>query len=495
MALALAVLATALDMTVLNIALPTLAADLHAGTSVLQWFASAYTLTVAAVMLPIGALGDRHGRRKLLLAALVVFAGASVWCAYSGSSAELIAARVALGLGGATIMPLSMAQMPVLFPDARERDRAMAVWIGALALGSALGPLVGGWLLSNFWWGAVFIINVPLALVGIVAVITLVPESRSSTPLPLDLPGTVLSSLGLVGVTYGFIRAGAQGWGDPVVAASLVAGFVALVLFVIWQRRARHALIDLNLFSDAGFRWGTIYSVLNAFAMFGLVFTVPMYFQGVLGTDAFGSGLRLLPMIAGMLVANGSADPLREKLGTRTVLFAGFAITAVGMTLGAFTTTTDGFWYSAMWTALQGAGLGLVMITSTSLALGSLDKERSGVGSALITMLRNAGMTLGPAVLGTVAMTRYHERLGALDTAPVRDSVIAGASVADRLHDTAMLAHVRSAFMSGMSLLLAVCAGICVLSAGLVVMRTRRTVAASPAADERERELQARRAR
>ncbi len=473
-ALALAVLATALDMTVLNVALPTLAHDLNANTSVLQWFASAYTLTVSAVMLPIGALGDRFGRRKLLLAALLVFGLASAWCAYSTSSGELIAARVALGIGGAAIMPLSMAQMPVLFPNPRERDRAMSVWIAALAVGMPLGPLLGGWLLEHFWWGSVFIINVPLTIIAIAAVVALVPESRSSAARRLDLLGTALSSLGLVGVTYGFIRAGEQGWSDPLVAVSLVAGVVFLSLFIVWQRRARHALIDLSLFSDNGFRWGTLYSVLNAFAMFGVVFTVPMYFQGVLGTDAFGSGLRLLPMVAGMLVANGVSEPLKNKLGARTVLLAGFGISAAGMVLGAFTTASTGYWFTGVWTAVLGVGIGLVMITSMALALGSLDEERSGVGSALITVLRNAGMTLGPAVLGTVAMTRYHDQLGALDTEPVRDSVIAGVGVANQAHDGAMLAQVHSAFMSGMSLLLAICAGICVVSVGLVAITTRR---------------------
>lgn len=487
-ALAFAVLATALDMTVLNVALPTLAADLGANTSVLQWFASAYMLTVAAVMLPIGALGDRYGRRKLLLAALVVFGLASVWCAYSSSSGELIAARVALGLGGAAIMPLSMAQMPVLFPEPKERDRAMAVWLAALTLGMPLGPLLGGWLLEHFWWGSVFIINVPLTAVSIAAVITLVPESRSSTAVPLDLLGAVLSGFGLVGITYGFIRAGEQGWGDPLVAAALLAGAVLAVLFVAWQRRARHGLVDLSLFADDGFRWGTLYSVLNAFAMFGIVFTVPMYFQGVLGTDAFGSGLRLLPMIAGTLAANGFAEVLKEKLGTRTVLLAGFGTTAVGLVLGAFATESTGFGYVALWTTIAGAGLGLVMITSMALALGSLTPERSGVGSALITVLRNVGMTLGPAILGTVALARYRAQLGAHDTPPIRDSVMAGAGVANQLHDSDLLAQVRSAFMSGMSLLLVVCAVICVLSMGLVAVTTKRA-AAPLGADQPEAEV------
>jgi EmrB/QacA subfamily drug resistance transporter len=404
---------------------------------------------------------------------LLVFGAGSAWCAFSASSAELIAARVALGLGGAAIMPLSMAQMPVLFPDARERDRAMAVWIGALALGMPLGPLAGGWLLDHFWWGSVFLINVPLTAAGIAAVIAWVPESRSTTALPLDLPGTVLSGLGLAGVTYGFIRAGAQGWGSPLTAAALLAGAVLLVLFIAWQHRARHPLIDLGLFADRGFRWGTLYAVLNAFVMFAVVFTVPTYFQAILGTGAFGSGLRLLPMVAGVLAANGLAEPLKQRLGTRTVLLTGFAISTIGMVAGAFTTASTKYWYPAAWTAVLGAGLGLVMITATALAVGSLTAERSGSGSAVITVLRNAGATLGPAVLGTVAITRYHNRLGTLDTSPIRDSVIAGIGVAQHLHDTAMLTHIQSAYISGMSLLLAISAGICALSMGLVAITTK----------------------
>ena len=476
-ALALAVLATALDLTILNVALPTLAGDLHATTTDLQWFSAAYMLTVAAFMLPIGALGDRYGRRKFLAAALVVFGLASAWCAYSGSSNELIAARIALGLGGATIMPLSMAQMPVLFPDVRERDRATAVWIAALAVGMPLGPLLGGWLLQHYWWGSVFIINVPLTLVGLAAVLTLVPESRSATALPPDLIGTVLSSLGLVGITYGFIRAGQEGWGDALVSATVVAGVVLIALFVVQQRRVRHGLIDLNLFADRAFRWGSVYAVLNAFVMGGLVFTVPLYFQGVLGADAFGSGLRLLPMVAGMLVANGCADLLKTKLGARPTLIGGFGISAVGMVLGAFTKSSMGYWYSGVWTTILGLGLGLVMITATNLALGSLTAERSGVGSAVITVLRNAGMTLGPAVLVTVVANRYHEQLGAANRPPVNESVIAGVGVADQAHDEALLDHVRSAFTSGMDLLLVIGAGICVVSVGLVAVTLRRATA------------------
>jgi EmrB/QacA subfamily drug resistance transporter len=473
-ALALAVLATALDMTIINVALPTLARDLDASRSAQQWFTSAYTLTVAAVMLPIGSLGDRYGRRKVLLAALVVFGLASAWCAYSDSSTELIIARVALGLGGATIMPLSMAQMPILFPDTRQRDRAMGIWIGALTVGMPLGPLLGGWLLDHFWWGSVFLINVPLTIVALIAVIALVPESRSSTAHRFDPAGIVLSTLGLIGITYGSIRAGQLGWADPQVPATIVAGVAFLVVFIAWQRRTPHPLIDLSLFTDRGFRWGTLYSVLNAFAMFALVFTVPTYFQGVLGADAFGSGLRLLPMVAGMLAANGLAEPLKTRLGLRPVLLGGFGLSTIGMILGAFTTASSSYWYPAVWTAILGAGLGLVMITSTTLALGSLTAERSGIGSALITVLRNAGMTLGPAILGTIALNRYHAQLGAQDVPPIRDNVIAGVRAATHAHNHALLVHVQNAFMNGMSLLLAIAAGICLLSIGFVAITTRR---------------------
>ena len=227
-----------LDLTVLNLALPTLARDLHASTDDLQWFASAYSLVVSAALLPAGLLGDRFGRKRVLLIALAVFGASSAACAYAGSSGALIAARAFLGLGAAAILPLSLSVLPVFFTD-DERPRAIAVIMGATFLGYPVGPLLGGWLLDSFWWGSVFLINVPVVVLALIAVAALLPESRAATRPGLDIPGVILSSAGLAGLTYGFIKAGQDGWGAAIALAAMGGGAVVLAGFVAWEWRGR----------------------------------------------------------------------------------------------------------------------------------------------------------------------------------------------------------------------------------------------------------------
>src|SRR5712692_9473950 len=222
-ALSLSVLVVGLDLTVLNLALPTLAGDLHASTGDLQWFIDAYSLVLAAALLPAGLLGDRFGRKKLLTDALVLFGVASLACAYAGSAGELIAARAVLGLAAAVILPLSLAVLPVLF-TAEERPRAIAAVGGATFLGYPIGPILGGWLLDHFWWGSVFLINLPVVVIAIVAVVFLMPESRGERRQRVDLTGIVVSSAGLTSLTYGLIRAGGNGWTDPTAVATMAAG-------------------------------------------------------------------------------------------------------------------------------------------------------------------------------------------------------------------------------------------------------------------------------
>ena len=220
-ALALSVLVVGLDLTVLNLALPTLGTDLHASTSDLQWFVDSYSLVLAALLLPAGLLGDRFGRKKILVPALVLFGLASLACAYSHTSGELVAARAVLGVGAAVIMPLSLAVIPVLFTPA-ERQKAIAVVMAAVFIGYPLGPILGGWLLDTFWWGSVFLINVPVIVLALIAVVLLMPESRSEHRPRLDLVGVVVSSAGLVALVYGFIKAGQDGWSDATALATIV---------------------------------------------------------------------------------------------------------------------------------------------------------------------------------------------------------------------------------------------------------------------------------
>jgi MFS transporter, DHA2 family, multidrug resistance protein len=488
-ALALSVLVVGLDLTVLNLALPTLGVDLHASTSDLQWFVDSYSLVLAAALLPAGVLGDRLGRKKMLTGALVLFGLASLACAYSRSAGELVAARAVLGLGAAVILPLSLAVLPVLFRP-EERQKAIAVVMAAVFLGYPLGPLLGGWLLDNFWWGSVFLINVPVIVLALIAVAVLMPESRSELRPRLDTIGALISSLGLTALVYGVIKAGENGWTNVTALATMAAGVAVLAVFVAWEQRVTRRpdgqpLVQLTLFRSAGFTWGTILATLVSFALFGILFAMPLYFRDVRGLDSLGAGVRLLPMIGGMVVGmlagtrmqtppksgDAAAPP---RVGAKALVTAGFAVMAAALAAGAFTTISSGTGYGAAWFGVAGAGLGLAMPAAMNAALGALSAERSGAGSALITAMRQVGAALGAAILGTVLSSAYQARLDlaglpAAAASTVRSGVPGGIEVARRLGSAPLLHSVQSAFVHGLDVMLWCCAGIALASALLAL--------------------------
>jgi len=494
-AIAASVLVVGLDLTVLTLALPTISGDLHASTSDLQWILDSYSLVLAAVMLPAGLLGDRFGRKKVLLAALVLFGVSSAACAYATSVGELIAARAMLGIGAAAIFPLSLAVIPVLFTQ-EERQKAIALIASATFISFPIGPIVGGYLLDHFWWGSVFLINVPVVVLALVAVVVLLPESRSEQRPRVDFAGVLLSSAGLTGLTYGFIRVGQTSWTNAAALATIAAGLVVLAVFVAWERRLTRwvfgsasvrPLIELGLFRSAGFTWGTALATLVSFAMFGIFFAIPQYFQEVRGLDAMGTGVRWLPMIAGMVAgmigstrlatprkaSDGSVRP--PLAGAKDLVAIGFTAMAAGLVLGAFTKTGSGTGFAAAWLAVAGLGLGLAMPQAMNAALAALSAERSGSGSALISALRQVGATIGVAILGTVLDSVYRGQLAvtglpAATAALARSSVVAGVAVAKTLGSPALLTSARSAFVQGMDTMLWACAGIALASAILALI-------------------------
>jgi MFS transporter, DHA2 family, multidrug resistance protein len=474
-ALALSGLTIGLDATVLNIALPELSLSLHATTGQLQWFAAAYTLVVGVAMLPASNLGDRYGRKRLLAGSLVLFAAASAWCALSSSAGELIAARAVLGLAGAAMLPLGFAMLPTLFPGQQERARAVMIWTTASTVGLPLGPIAGGWLLDHFWWGSVFLLNVPLAGFSAVALAVFLPEARSARPLALDVPGAVLSSAGLAGVIYGFINAGQNGWGSAGTWAPVLAGIVLLAAFAAWERRSSHPLVDLSLFANGSFSWGTVHATIANFALFGLLFAVPQYFQSVHGTTPLGTGLRLLPMIAGMVVGSQFGGALARRLGTGVVIGAGFLLSAAALGVAATTAVSTGYGFAAAWIAVLGLGVGLALPAAMSAALGTLKAERAGAGSGLMQAVRQLGGTIGVAVLGTVLSSGYRDSVPAGMLPPaalqsVRRSVSAGVAAARQLHDSILLRAVLTAFVHGMDLALAISCAVVLASAVLAAL-------------------------
>jgi MFS transporter, DHA2 family, multidrug resistance protein len=492
--LSLGVLAVGLDATVLSVALPTLAVSLHASATDLQWFISSYTLALAVALIPGGLLGDRFGRKKVMIIALSVFGLGSLACAYAPNAGAFIAARTVLGLAAGAMVPLVLSVLTVMFTD-QERTKAVGVWAGANFIALPIGPILGGWLLSNYWWGWVFLMNVPVVVIGLIAVTLLVPESRAARRPGLDLVGILTSCAGLAVLIYGFIAAGQYGWSSPTAILAMVGGAAILAAFAAWELRlARRPdgepLVDLGLFRSARFTWGTILQAFGIFAMFGLLFAAPQFFQAILGVNAMGSGIRLLPLMAAFAVGAALANQVARVVTAKLTVALGFAILTVGLVLGATMTTASGDAFIATWTAISGLGFGLALATAASAALVDIPKESAGVGSAVMQAVQKAGAPLSAAVLGSVIASGYQSQLhlAALPAATagaVRSSVFAGITVARRLGSPALLESVRSAFVHGIGLMLWVSAGLAVVAVilALLFLPWRATAAATgPAA-------------
>ncbi|MBS2537312.1 DHA2 family efflux MFS transporter permease subunit [Catenulispora sp. NF23] len=456
--LALSLLVVGLDLTVLNVALPTLSTSLKASTSQLQWFANSYNLAMAIALLPGGLLGDRFGRKRMLVIALTAFGVASGFCAFATSSGELIVWRAVLGVGAALLIPLSMSVLTVLFTP-EERPRAMGIWATANMLGIPLGPILGGWLLDHYWWGSVFLINLPVVVIALLAVMWLVPESSAETKPRIDLPGLAASAIGLAAITYGLIKAGDAGWGSARALVPMIGGLVVLAGFVQLQRRPQQTLIDLELFRARAFTWGTILSTIVSFALFGLMFTLPQFYQAVEGADAFGTGLRLLPMIAGLMAGVRIGQPFLKKVGPGPLIGAGFVLLTVALAIGTTTGVHDGYGYIAFWLTMGGVGVGLAMPIAMTAALDELTPERAGVGSGLLMTIRQIGGTVAVAVLGTVLNSQYRSHLAPATAhlpAPLADAATrsagSGVAVAAKLHSPALLESVRSSLVHATSM-------------------------------------------
>ncbi|GAB3135540.1 DHA2 family efflux MFS transporter permease subunit [Microbispora hainanensis] len=471
-ALVLSALVIGMDATVLNVALPTLAADLHASTGDLQWIVDAYLIPFAALMLPAGALGDRFGRRRLLLAGLAAFGIASVAATYAGGTGALVAARALMGAGGAVIMPLSTSILPVVFPPG-ERGRAIAVWTAAMALGLPLGPVVGGYLLDHFWWGSVFLVNIPMIVISMAAVAAFIPESRDPAAPRTDLPGALLSVTGLAALVYGVIEAPARGWGDPRVLAGLGAGVALLAVFVRVEARARQPMMDLGLFRSRVFVWGAAGATFVSLGMSGVLFVVPQHLQAVLGHDALGTGLRVIPMVAGLMAGGLAGERLTARLGLRVVMPVGLAVLAAGFFLGSATSVSGAFsayGFVAAWLAVLGAGVGLAMVPAMDGVLATLPEERSGSGSATLQTVRQVGGALGVAGLGSMLSAAYASGLPSQVPEGAADSITAATALAARAGDAGLLSAAREAFVDGMDLVLLVCGPLSVLTAVLVAV-------------------------
>jgi DHA2 family multidrug resistance protein-like MFS transporter len=473
-AISVAVLAVTLDVTVLTVALPTLAGALGASEAELQWFVTAYTLALVAGMLPAGLLGDRYGRKRLMVGGLLLFAAGSLGCAYAPSAPAFIVARVALGFAGAALIVVALSVLTVLF-DETERARAIGVWGAANFIGLPLGPILGGWLLTNAWWGWIFLLNVPVAMVGLVAVIALVPESRAARRPAIDGIGVILSAVGLVALMYGIVEAGDNGWLTAGAIGSTVAGLVLLAAFLVWERRVREPLVDVSLFSSRSFSWGVVCTALGVFGLFGVLFALPQYFQAVGGLDPQGSGFRLLPAVIGLIAGALPADRVAARVGPKLTVAAGSLIVATGTVVGSTLSTTSGDAFIAGWTFIVGAGGGLAFATAASAALVELSADRAGVGSALLQAVVKLGPAFGASILGSVLNATYQAQLNLAglpaDAADaVKSSVFAGIAVAQQVGSAELLDNVQHAFVAGVDAAALLTAGVCVVAALLAAL-------------------------
>ena len=441
--LCLALLMVGIDGTIVNVALPSLVREIGASSTELQWIVDAYTIVFAGFLLIAGNTGDRIGRRRCFVLGLVVFVGGSLGCSLVSTPNDLILLRGVQGLGAAFVMPATLSILTNVFTNRSERARAIGLWAGVSGLGVAIGPLTGGYLLGHFWWGSIFLVNVPIGVVTIIAALVLVPESRDTHSARLDILGTVLSIVGLISLLYAIIEGPSRGWGDPVVVGSFVLATVTLTAFVLWERHTDHPILDVTFFADPRFTAASISITLVFFAMFGSLFFVSQYLQFVLGYSALQSGVRLLPVAAALMVAAPLSAKLTARFGTKRIVTLGLLLTAAALLLFSRATDTSGYPLVAAVLVIIGVGMGLAMAPATDSIMGSLPPEKAGVGSAMNDTTREIGGALGVAILGSITTAIYTSTItGNADFAKLKAASPAGAqAVQDSVGGAALLAE------------------------------------------------------
>jgi len=410
-ALVVSGLVIGLDSTILITALPTLSSKLGASTSDLQWISAAYTLTLGGLLLPAGVLGDRYGRRRLLLVGLAIFGVSSLVASQATTAAALIMMRALMGVGAAFIVPLSLSILPSMFTP-EERPRAVSLTAAGAFLGLPLGPLVAGWLLSNYAWGSVFLINAPIIVIALIGVWFLVPEGKDPQPRRFDWVGGVMAVVGVTALVYGVIEQPIHGWTDARVLGGIIGGALVLAAFVVWDLRHPSPFVDLGNFRNRGFTWATMAFVVTGFGLFGVLFILSPYIQIVMGNDAQATGIRLLPIIGGVIAGAVIGNVLTARLGARIGIPAGLAVTAAGLVGFSRIGADSGYGPVAAALAVIGFGIGLALPTSLDVILGTLPPTQTGAGSALTRALQQIAATFGVAILGSILNNVYQAQLG-----------------------------------------------------------------------------------
>jgi EmrB/QacA subfamily drug resistance transporter len=499
--LSISLLVISLDNTILNVALPAIARDLDASTSALEWVVDAYMLVFAGLLLTAGSLGDRFGRKRALTAGLLVFAGGSVLAALSGTTAELIASRALMGVGGALIMPSTLSILTAVFP-AEERAKAIGAWAAVAGLGIALGPIAGGWLVEHADWHWVFLVNVPIAVVALALGRVLVPESRDANPDRADLLGAALSTLGLTALLWGLIEAPGRGWTDGTILGAFGAAAVLLALFTAWELHTPSPMLDVRLFRNRRFSAASGAIALAFFSLFGVLFFTTQYLQSVHGFGPLQAGVWSLPVAAGIAIGGPLSARITARLGAKLTVSGGLAIIAGGLALYSTARPGSGFALIGGAEAILGLGMGLAMTPATDSIMGTLPPERASVGSAMNDTVRQVGGALGVAVLGSVLSSHYRDGMdGATHGLPAQaghaaqDSIAGASTIAEKIGGAAgeTLHHASNlAFADGMQIAMLVAAAVTAAGAlvALLLLPSREpvdaSVAAAPAVAARE---------
>ena len=462
--LCLSLLLAVVDNTIVNVALPTLNRELGAGTTELQWIVDAYTLVFSALLLTMGHFGDRFGRKRALQLGLLLFAGTSGLAALATTSGQLIGARALMGIGAALIFPATLAILVNIFTDPKERAAAIGIWTAMVGVAVAIGPIAGGLLLEHFWWGSLFLVNIPLAFIAIALGAFLLPDSRDPQVGPMDYRGLVLSAAGVGLIIWAIIEGPRWGWTSVAILGGLIGGIGILIAFTMVERRLAHPMLDVRLFKNARFSAASLSITTAFFALFGFIFLITQFLQLVQGFTPLQAGVRTLPFAIATGIMSPLAIVLMHRFGSKAIVTLGLLVMASGFLIAA-TVKVDTPYVGAVLISMVmiAAGLGLATSPATDSVMGALPPEQAGAGAAVNDTTREFGGTLGVAVVGSVFLSVYgatvvdgYRSLGLPEQyeSIVRESMGGGLAVAGQLPAdiAAQLAGVvKGAFIDGLS--------------------------------------------
>ncbi|MEV8632399.1 MFS transporter [Streptosporangium sp. NPDC051023] len=474
--LCLSLLVLVVDNGVLNLAIPSLMKELGATPADIQWIINAYMLAFAGVLLTVGALSDRYGRRRFLVIGLALFGGASLIATFAQTPAQLIACRALMGFGGAFLMPSTLSIIMNVF-DQSEQRKAIAAWSSVLMVGGIAGPSLGGFLLDHYWWGSVFLINVPISALAIAASLLLMPESRG-LPRPIDLVGAVLSTGGMVALVWAIISLPERGWTSPAVLATALIAVVMLTAFVLWERRTPHAMLPLWLWRQRNFSGASFSIVLMSFSAGGLLLMLTQYLQFVLGYGVLQASLALIPYMVAAIVFNGLGATLGKKLSNRAMVTIGMLVFGAGFLVLTRMTPDSGYGLFISGLMVMGVGGGLVAPAAYASLMSAVPPDRAGIGSALNDTVQQTGGALSVALLGSVLSAAYSAGMPESVPAPARESIAAALALGDpALARTAKVAFV-DAMASGM-----IVGAVGSVAAAIVAWALLRPIETPPQAD------------